>query len=971
LLPLLWAAVLVAATAAPMAAQSLTAGSLSGTVLDSTGTALNQASVTVTDRATGLSRAAQTERDGRFTFTLLAPSQYDVLVEQLGYRPRLVQGILVFAGSNVDITVNVVAVPPPVTTVDTVLYGAGAQPAGFVLGGSPAPVDFADLLDDRRLLTSVAGLSSASSSSLEMEGLPGRLAGLVIDAVPRTAAQHPQIAAAGLDGLAFPLAAFGQSELPAAAADVQWSGFTSGFVSGQSLRGARSLQPKLYADWSSEGPRGGVVLSGPVVRDTASFVVGVEAAQLDRTLPAPWPRDSLTSSLVTRARDSAGTDLSAYLQSYKARTKLLSGFARFDWQIAQAYALAVRASVSSATVTNADLGTGLAPSLGSTVQANDASAEAWLTSRLSDNAGLELRFSVDGSTRDYRAPPLAGTVFVDDGLSAGSDGALPGRFQRTDVRLSVTGHLATGLHQLKAGVALGFTSHDMTYAAGTSGQFLFAGASEFAQQRGVFTQTVGPLPVATFQMPQTALYLQDLWTPAAGLELLLGIRYDVEQWPKSDVILNQAWKTATGLSNGDVPKSKGQPSPRLSFRWSAGAARQWAVRGSAGLFFGGADPAVMGELLSHTGAAETRRGIGSLGSWPAVPDSTIAAVTGPTLTLLSPSFTPPRTGRVTLGLDRALGAGMSLDVAGTYRHTDFLPRRLDLNLVTAASAKDQYDRPIYGTLVQQGSLLAASPGSNRRFSGFDMVSALNPDGFSDYWGVTVSLERTVMRGFDFLASYTFSRTTDNWLGARSGVPDAQLPPGLSGSDWTSGRSDFDVPHRVELGAEVSFPGRMGVRIGVLYQYRSGYPFTPGFRTGVDANGDGSASNDPAFVDNQVTGMDAVVARWDCLRTQIGRFAARNSCRTAAVQNLNARLVVGIARIGGYPAELVVDALNLLKSDVGIVDQALYLVDRTKTLVTSPLTGVVTVPLVANPNFGKLLVRQTGAQVLRAGIRVSY
>jgi len=47
------------------------------------------------------------------------------------------------------------------------------------------------------------------------------------------------------------------------------------------------------------------------------------------------------------------------------------------------------------------------------------------------------------------------------------------------------------------------------------------------------------------------------------------------------------------------------------------------------------------------------------------------------------------------------------------------------------------------------------------------------------------------------------------------------------------------------------------------------------------------------------------------------------------------------------------------------------VDRTKTLSVNPATGVVTVPLVANPNFGKLLVRQTGAQVLRAGIRVSY
>ncbi len=941
---------------------------------DSAGGPLYQASVTVTDRGTGLTHAAQTTRDGRFALTLLAPSQYDIFVEQLGYRPRLLQAVPVYAGSNVDVVVSIVAVPPPVTTIDTVQYQGGAEPGGFALGGSPAPLDFADLLDDRRLLTSVAGLSSRSAPDLETEGLPGRLSGLVIDAVPRTAAQHPQISAAGLDGLAFPLAAFGQADMPVAAADVEWSGFAGGFVSGQSLRGARTLEPKLYADWTAEGPRGGFVLSGPVVKDTASFVAGVEAAQLDRTLPAPWPQDSLTSFLVARARDSAGTDLGAYLRSYKTRTQLVSGFARFDWQIAPAYALTVRASASSAKLTNPDLGPGLAPSLGSALQANDVSAEAWLTSRLSDQAGLELRVGVDGSTRDYRAPALAGTTVVDDGLSLGSDGALPGRFQRTDVHVGVTGHLATGAHQLKAGVALGFVTHDETYAAGTSGQFVFSGASEFARDSGVFTQTVGPLPVANFQMPQTALYLQDLWTPAPGLELLLGLRYDVEQWPKSDIILDQAWQTASGLSNDNIPTSRGQASPRFSFRWSAGAERQWSVRGSAGLYFSGADPAVMGELLTQSGAAQVRRGIGALGSWPVVPDSTVAAITGTTLTLLSPTFEPPRTGRVTLGIDRALGAGTSLDVSGTYRHTDFLPRRADLNLVTTSSATDQYGRPIYGTLVQEGSLLAASPGSNRRFSGFDVVSAVNGDGFSDYYGVTVTLQRTVLHGLNLLASYTFSRTTDNWLGARAGTPDAQLSPfpqGLNGADWAKGTSDFDVPHRVELGAELAFPGRMGVRIGLLYQYRSGYPFTPGFRDGVDANGDGSAGNDPAFVDNRVTGMDAVIAQWDCLRTQVGRFAARNSCRTSGVQNLNARLVVGLAQIASYPIELVVDALNIVQSNVGLVDQALYLVDGTRTLTTNAATGVVTVPLVANPNFGKLLVRQTGAQVLRAGIRLSY
>jgi hypothetical protein len=966
----LWVVVVSVAATRSAAAQSLTAGSLSGVVQDLSGEPLPKANVTLTDRATGSTRTEQTGRDGRFAFSFLAPGRYDAFVEQLGFRPKLIRDALIFAGSYADVTVNLATVRPPVISVDTVPYWGGAPPSGYVAGGPPILLDVTELLDNRRLLTNAAGLSSASSPALDMEGLPGRLDGLVVDGVARRAAQHPEIAAAGFDGIAFPLAAAGQAVRRAGAADVEWSGFSGGFLSGQSLRGAPGAQPKAFADWSAEGPRGGVLVSGPLMADSASFVAGVEAARLSRSLPAPWSGDSLGTSIAALAPDTSGANL--YLRGYDSRTTLVSGFGRFEWQIAPAYAIAVRGSVASATVSNPDLGAALAPSLGSRLQARDFSAEAWLTSRLSAKAALELRFSIDGSTRDYRAPSAAGTTIVDGGLSFGADDALPGRFRRTDVRISGTGHLSAGAQQFKFGVGLGFVTHDQTYAAGTSGQFVFAGDSEFAQQRGLFTQTVGPLPAASFGMPQTAVWLQDLWTPMPGLQVLLGFRYDAEQLPQSDIVLDQPWKTSTGLSNTNIPTSRGQASPRLSFRWSAGASRPWVVHGSAGLFFSGADPALIGELLSHSGATEERRGIGSLGSWPAAPDSTIAPVTGQALTLLSPSFTPPRTARVVLDISHGLTDNTSFEVTGTYRHTDFLPRRTDLNLRLAPGTTDQYGRTIYGTPVQEGSLLAASPGSNRRFSGFDLVSGINSDGFSDYWGVTIALERTVVRGLNLLASYTYSRTTDDWLGAGGGGPDAQLPPfpgGLNGVDWAKGRSDFDVPHRLLAGAELELPARIGARVGVLYQYRSGYPFTPGFRDGVDANADGSGSNDPAFVDNSINGMDALLAEWDCLRPQVGRFAERNSCRTQAVQSLSVRLAIGLPRVADRRTELVLDALNLVQSDVGIVDRALYLVDRTRTIAQN--VQVVSVPLVVNPNFGKLLVRQTGATVWRVGLRMNY
>jgi hypothetical protein len=161
-----------------------------------------------------------------------------------------------------------------------------------------------------------------------------------------------------------------------------------------------------------------------------------------------------------------------------------------------------------------------------------------------------------------------------------------------------------------------------------------------------------------------------------------------------------------------------------------------------------------------------------------------------------------------------------------------------------------------------------------------------------------------------------------------------------------------------------------VRVAALVRYRSGAPFTPGFRDGVDANGDGAWGNDPAFVSDTVSGAAAIIAGTTCLRGQIGHFAARNSCRAPAVASLDARLVVRLFTLLGAPTEAVVDGLNLIGTDDGVVDRALYLVDPARTLTTSA-AGVVDVPVLANSNFGKLLVRRSPGAAVRAGLRINF
>ena len=139
---------------------------------------------------------------------------------------------------------------------------------------------------------------------------------------------------------------------------------------------------------------------------------------------------------------------------------------------------------------------------------------------------------------------------------------------------------------------------------------------------------------------------------------------------------------------------------------------------------------------------------------------------------------------------------------------------------------------------------------------------------------------------------------------------------------------------------------------------------------MDANGDGSWRNDPAYVDGQIAGVTDLYTNWDCLRTQEGSFAKRNSCRGPTQQTLDLRLVIGPFHLG-YPLEIVVDGMNLLDTEFASVDRALYLVDPAGSLVKDAATGLVTVPLVVNPDFGKAVQRYGSGRYLRIGIRLNY
>jgi hypothetical protein len=981
-------AVLLALLAPPLAAQSVTSGTLEGTVRSADGSLLNDASILLTDASGGSTRALEISPAGRFAAGFLPSGSYDLLVERIGYAPRRLRGVTLRPGQNVDLRIVLSPSAPTAARVDSASWSSG------VLAGSRAglsqwftPLEVWGLPSERFAIDELARLSSHAGPGLEVEGLPARMTGVVIDGVPFSAARRPGFGTDPAGTVAFPLQILEQAELVTGSPDVEWSGFGGGVLSGYTRRGTRDFRVHGFGSWgtgSLEGSdpfasgsvshgsmQGGVLLSGPIVRDTASFVLGVEARRFETPLQYGLAFASASDSVAELAQDRYGVPLGGP-DGRLLSTEVLSGFGRLDWQFSDATSLTVRGNLAATSSPDGGRGAWLGRA-GAGAEGMDLSGAATLASQLSPSLSQEARVGVDVSRRDRSGEGEGGfpaTSIAAAGLMLGS-GGYAGDFARTTFHASETLQYRAGVHRIKGGAAVSAARYEGSYVPDGTGEFFFSSLGDFAGGQGLFVQSAGTLPTASFSIPRFSGYLQDTWTAAPGLEILLGLRADLDVLPNGDASLNREWARLTGLDSASVGGTKVLLGPRVGFQWDQGEQHRWVVRGAGGIYFDQADPAVIGEVLANDGDLRVRRGAGALAGWPGFPQS-VGTETGSTLSLLAPDYQAPRSARGSFGISRALGGAGTLHLSAAYRRTDFLPRRADLNLAATPAATDANGREVYGTLAKQGSLLYAQPGSNRRLGGFDRVWAINTDGWSEYRGATVAFEHRPGTGLAAFGSYTFSDTQDNWVGARSGWADAQLPPfpgADEGDDWTEGRSDFDVPHRAVVGAELGFGGRIAPRLAALYRFRSGYPFTPGFRPGVDANGDGSARNDPAFVDDDVPGFAEALSGWDCLGAQVGRFAERNACREEGVHSLDARIAFDFLRSGRRTASLVLDGLNLLSSNEGETDRALYLVDPAGSLQTA--NGRVTVPLVANPNFGDPIARFATGRTIRIGFQVSY
>lgn len=972
-----------------LAGQSILRGGIEGTVGGGDGQPLGEAFVTLTEARGASAILTRTSRNGSFRFPQLPGGEYELRVELPGFRPQLFPTVQVQAGETIRLEIMLQPAAPPVVAVDTVMETSSS---GRFYGGNRARIsrwELAPGLARGMGMGELVARTPLMDEEMGSQGLPGALSAFALDGVPFTPARHPLHARGEPEFTLFPTLGMHAIDIHDGN-DVEWGRSSANHVAVATRHarggpvaeffGSGSGGPLWHTSSPGEGTRpgtfsgwGGGTLQLPLAAGRSALFIAAEGSYIETPYRSPMS-DSLATRFVESLPPSESLRADDLSSMWLNRVGGVSTSARFDWTDGATTRFMSRATFSrNRREVEGVFALPMESGLAVPVDRTDVSLGTELMTELAPNFVLEARGGVEHSVGEWGGigrtnsdSRIPSTRFVDTGILLGSDPGLAGDVRRSAIMASPVGHLRLGGHSLKLGVAVSVAAHEYEYAPRTAGEFIFASPEALAMGLGSFTGTQGSITSRSFITHETGGFVQHQWEPVRGLEMTTGFRMDWERLPLGDVPLNERWEELTGLRNDSFPDRFRKLSPRVRLSWDLSGDGATVLHGSFGLHHDRFDPGALNEVLSLSGPIQVRREVGSVGRWP-LPPSGDDDGAGVALALFGTELEAPRTIRVAGAVSQRFGPRTTLHLSGTFRQTESLLRRSDLNLAIVPSSTRPDGRPIYGKLVQLGSLLTPEPGSNRRFPEFDAVWALHPDGWSRYSGATVALEHQGTDRLRLYAHYTFSRTEDNLFGAGRGLPEAGLPPQLGEdgpSDWVTGRSDFDVPHRASAAALIQIPALQGIDLWGAYRFRSGTPFTPGYRDGVDLTGDGSGYNDPAFVSQEAASAHP------CLTNAPSGIAPRNACRTDPRHSFDLGASVGIFQVRSSVASLTVEALNLLDTEMGPPDRALYLIQG-ENGGPAPVPGGAPAPTFhLNPDFGKTLIPVRAGRTIRLGFKVT-
>ena len=388
-------------------------------------------------------------------------------------------------------------------------------------------------------------------------------------------------------------------------------------------------------------------------------------------------------------------------------------------------------------------------------------------------------------------------------------------------------------------------------------------------------QLIEGAPKDTLDDTQIAAFAQDTWQATSRWVFDFGLRYDLDTYtlPKSAAV-------PSTIPNGGAPRDTNNLAPRFGFTYTAGAKRDWVVRGGAGVFYNKtilAFPAVaaitsgtqiglifpQGFLFEITEDVIAKYGIDAIKPGLVfAPELTLKFSTGTRLDSTQANL-------FNLGFEKAVGSKGVFSVNGTRALTYHVPLMRDLNPVIG--------KTIDGIPIHRDGTTGS-------------IAAVTTEGRAWYWGVDIGWKGQEALGW-YSVTYTLSRAED--MGPDPLKGGIYLPPDSDNLSGERGRTDNDRRHRLVLAGDLGIH-LWGLRVSGVYQFATALPFN--VTTGTDDNLDGITSDRPAGV-HRNTGADTPLAPINAYRTDNGLAPVTGPLSAPDLSQLDLKLYRNFGRQG--------------------------------------------------------------------------
>jgi len=635
----------MASSLTPAAVAQVTTSGIQGSVSNADGSPAGDATVTIEDTRTGLTRTVVSTPTGQFDVRgLNVGGPYTVTVAKAGEQSTQVTGVLLALGQPTSL--NLAFSGSEAT--DIVIITATQAGASPIATGPAATFNLADIensplanRDIRDLLATDPRISidQGNSDAISCGGANPRYNALTLDGTRIGDSFGLNSSGYPTERMPFSLDAIEQVSVELAPFDVQYGFFTACNINAVTKSGSNEFHGGVFFDYTDDGLTGdktdgvqrnlgtfdekryGASLGGPIIPDTLFFFAAYEKFE-GANVFAYAPQDKFIDPAVYQAvidtavnqygYEAGGLPGSMAVEDEKLLVKL-------DWNINDRHRASLTYNYNDGFNFSSSDDTSTQIVDGNHYYERGAKLESYtgqLFSDWTDNFSTEFRVSnlkLDNRQNSVAGPDF-GEIQVDVPRTIGGtariylgsdDSRHRNKLSYEVMSYKAAMNYAIEDHLFTAGVEREELDVFNLFLQEVEGEWRFSSLANFQAGRFnyfEYSNSVGTNDpndsAAAFGFETTTLYLQDDWQVTDDLNIVAGLRLDIYSSDDKPAY-NAAFNTRYGFRNDETFDGLRLLQPRLGFTYDF--SDDITFRGGAGLYSGGNPNVWLSNSYSNTG----------------------------------------------------------------------------------------------------------------------------------------------------------------------------------------------------------------------------------------------------------------------------------------------------------------------------------------------------------------------------------